>query len=411
MTQPFQPEPTPPRAQARIEASRDRAEDQPRRDQPIEDQITEDQPEADRPIAPNRAMAYWLLTLFVIFSGSLVSLSWFGFKLFQTNAERINQVLANQQADQTALQQSLKAAQAQLAQTQSQIEAEHSALAQIRAQQHTSQQDVTQQIDQIEHKVAGIQDRLGRGETAWQMADIGFLLTRAQERLSLANDAAGASVALKLADEHIASLALPQMLPVRKAISDALTELSAQAAFDRVGFALRLQREAADIPAWPLIGDTTPAASEPKAATATQVDDSAPWYIRWPKAAWRPIADWFSQQFSLTRTDEPVKASARAVTDRETQLWLTAVREALLARDTPSLHSAIAQAQDWIKTHYASQAAAPSAALDSLSQLQTATQTRAIDLASVFSAWQAAQKASAPAAETGAAQSRVEGQP
>jgi uroporphyrin-3 C-methyltransferase len=234
------------------------------------------------------------------------------------------------------------------------------------------------------------------------LADIGFLLTRAQERLSIANDPAGAAIALKLADEHIASLALPQMLPVRAAISTALTELSAQAAFDRVGVALNLYRAAAQVGDWPLAGSETKSVAGAANNTQAHTQESAPqtsqapWYIRWPKAAWQPVADWFSQQFSLTRFDEPVKASARAATNRETLLWLTAVREAVLARDTATLTAAITQAKSWIASHYASQAPAPQAVLETLSQLQNDAQAQGISLAPIFSAWQAAQSTLPP---------------
>jgi uroporphyrin-3 C-methyltransferase len=397
MTQPLKPEPSAPH-------------DRPAIDPVIGNASDEFIKEPARPIAANRIYAYWLLTFFVAFSGSLISLSWVGFKLFQTNAERINTVLADQRAEQAAFSQSLIAAQSDLTQTQAQIKSERETITQLRTEHQASQHAFTQQIGAVENKIAGIQDRLGRGETAWQLADIGFLLTRAQERLSIANDPAGAAIALKLADEHIATLALPQMLPVRAAISEALTQLNPAAAFDRVGIALSLYRAAAQIGDWPLAG------SEPKSVAGapgnTQAHPSgqentqahtqahtqgsapqttqAPWYIRWPQAAWQPVASWFSQQFSLTRFDEPAKASARAAADRETLLWLTAVREALLARDTATLTAAITQAKSWIASHYASQAPAPQAVLDTLSQLQSDAQAQGISLAPIFSAWQAA---------------------
>lgn len=362
----------------------------------------------ERPIPPNRVYAYWLLTFFVIFTGSLVSLSWVGFKLFQTNAERINTVLADQHAKQAQVSQSLIAAQSDLAQTQAQIQSERETITQLSTELQTSQHAFAQQIGQVENKIAGIQDRLGRGEIAWQLADIGFLLTRAQERLSIANDPTGTAIALKLADEHIATLSLPQMLPVRAAISTALTQLNAATAFDRVGVALSLHRAAAELGDWPLafgepktrantenptpISPSSQANTQDSAPQATQ----APWYIRWPKAAWQPVADWFSRQFSLTRTDEPVKASARAATDRETLLWLTAVREALLARDTITLKAAITQAQSWISHHYDSQAPAPQAVLKTLSQIERETQAQGMSLAPIFSAWQAAKTTLTP---------------
>ncbi|MBN2855114.1 MAG: uroporphyrinogen-III C-methyltransferase, partial [Halothiobacillaceae bacterium] len=334
MTQPLKPEPSAP-------------EDQPASDPVMGRAAAESAAEPERPIPPSRVYAYWLLTFFVIFTGSLVSLSWVGFKLFQTNAERINSVLADQRAEQATFSQSLITAQNGLSQTQAEIKSERETFSQLSAEQKASQHALAQQIGQVENKIAGIQDRLGQGEIAWQWADIGFILTRAQERLSIANDPAGAAIALKLADEHIARLALPQMLPVRAAISTALTQLVPAAALDRVGVALSLQRAAAQLGDWPLaLSESQSVASAPNSNPSGQASGQAhpqesatqaPWYIRWPNAAWQPVADWFARQFTFTRSNEPVKTSARAATDRETLTWLTAVREALLARDTPSL--------------------------------------------------------------------------
>jgi len=390
MTQPLKPEPSAP-------------EDQPASDPVMGRAAAESAAEPERPIPPSRVYAYWLLTFFVIFTGSLVSLSWVGFKLFQTNAERINSVLADQRAEQATFSQSLITAQNGLSQTQAEIKSERETFAQLSAEQKASQHALAQQIGQVENKIAGIQDRLGQGEIAWQWADIGFILTRAQERLSIANDPAGAAIALKLADEHIARLALPQMLPVRAAISTALTQLAPAAALDRVGVALSLRRAAAQLGDWPLaLSESQSVASAPNSNPSGQASGQAhpqesptqaPWYIRWPNAAWQPVADWFARQFTLTRSDEPVKTSARAATDRETLTWLTAVREALLARDTPSLEAAITQAQSWITHHYERQAPAPQATLKTLSQLQSDTQTQTLSLAPIFSAWQAAKGA------------------
>ncbi|MHB9020634.1 MAG: uroporphyrinogen-III C-methyltransferase [Halothiobacillus sp.] len=368
------------------------------------DQAAEKTAAEDRPIPLSRVYAYWLLTLFVVFSGSLVSLSWIGWKLFQTNAERIDQVLTTQRAEQNNLSQALSAAQRELIHAQTQIKTERGEITQLRSENQAGQQALTAQIGQVEQKLAGIQDRLGRGETAWQLADIGFLLTRAQERLSIAHDPEGAAVALRLADERLAALALPQLLPVRAAISDALTGLDTVAALDRVGMALALRRTAEQVTLWPLAGsepNNQTSATEP-ATTSTNTPSNtlatgAPWYIRWPRAAWQPIADWFTRQFTLTRSDEPFKASARTATDHETLLWLTAVREALLARDTPMLRASLTQAQHWILGHYATQAPDLHAVLNDLTKTQEFTTTAHWpSLAPIFKAWQAAGLTPAP---------------
>ncbi|WP_322628410.1 uroporphyrinogen-III C-methyltransferase [Halothiobacillus sp.] len=348
------------------------------------------------PIPAHRAYGYWLLLLFVVFVGSLASLAWYGWNLFQANAERINHVLITQKADQNALGQALQASRSQLDQLSKTMNSAQQQATQQREQLQTesqsTQQKLAQRIDNLDHHYAQIEDRLGRGELAWQVAEIGFLLTRAEERLSVAHDPAGAEVALTLADQRLARLSRPEVLPVRSAISQVLARLQTVDAFDRVGMALTLRRSASDVSNWPLAGtvDTAQAASAPVVPASSVAPVVAPWYVRWPHAVWQPVADWLGRQFTVTHSDEPLKASARASTDRETLIWLTAVREALLARDTPALEASIRQAEDWIKPHYDDQASVVSRTLKALEETGSfyAAQTLP-NLAPVFKAWRA----------------------
>lgn len=349
----------------------------------------------EAPVPVQRAYGYWLLLLFVVFAGSLVSLAWYGWSLFQANATQINHVLMAQKADQTALDQALQTAQSRLDRLSAATHSAQDRAAGQREQMQSAQQKLVQRVDNLDRHYAQIEDRLGRGELAWHVAEIGFLLTRAEERLSVAHDPAGAAVALTLADKRLATLSRPEALSVRSAISEALAQLQKVEAFDRVGMALTLRRSADEVTGWPLMG-AEQAAQPHNDATAQatpevgQTPAESPWYVRWPRVVWQPAAAWLDRQFTLTRSDAPLKASARASTDRETLIWLTAVREALLARDSRSLAESIHQAETWITSHYAEQAPAVARALKALQQIRTFYASRTLpDLAPVFKAWRA----------------------
>lgn len=358
-------------------------------------------PPEEAAVVVRRAYGYWLLTLFIVFTGSLVSVSWYGWKLFQTNAGRLDSLMATQHTDQRTLSASLKDTQDKLAQLNEQLTAQEKKTGAQLAQTQTETQQATQalqgRLTAVEKNLAGIQNRLGQGERAWKAAEIGFLLTRAQERLSIAQDPAGATVALKLADQRLAALSLPQTLPVRAAISDALVGLRKADDFDAVGMALSLRRAAENISNWPLIG-TKPesTATAPKVAaaaegTASNSSATEPWYIRWPQFVWRPVSEWFNRQFTLTRSDEPVKASARVSDDRETRLWLTAVREGLLSRDMHRMMPSIVEAQEWIAQHYATDAPDVHHTLAELKRTQDFYAGRQWpSFAPIFKAWAAA---------------------
>lgn len=353
-------------------------------------------------VAVQRSYGYWILTLFVIFTGSLISVSWYGWKLFQTNADRMDGLMATQHSDQLALSQSLKNTQGQLTQLSAQLTTQEKKTGEQIAEtqsetQHTAQA-LSGRLSTLEKNLAGIQNRLGQGERAWKTAEIGFLLTRAQERLSIAQDPAGAAVALKLADQRLAALALPQTIPVRTAISDVLIGLGKADDFDAVGMALRLRRAAENVSQWPLVGART-ASSSPEAtsaapaesATAAPAVETAPWYVRWSRDVWHPVSEWFSRQFTLTRSDDPVKASARVSNDLETRLWLTAVREGLLSHDMHLMMPSIVEAHDWITQHYATDASDVSQTLAALKETQDFYAGRQWpSFAPIYKAWAAA---------------------
>lgn len=337
-----------------------------------------------------RSYGYWLLALFVIFTASLVSLSWYGWQLFQADNQRINSLEASQQNERSVLQQSSNENKQQISSLNGQLSALTKQVAQTESAIQKTSHALNDRVAAVENNLADIQNKLGQGERAWKAAEINFLLTRAQERLSISQDPAGAATALKLADQRLAELALPQVIPVRAAISHALTSLNKADDFDVVGMALRLRRVAASVSQWPLIGtqsnvtpqkttnqgavkDTVKDAVKPDTAnpaTAAQTTTPSPWYIRWPRDGWHHVTEWFSRQFTLTRSDQPVKASARASDDRETRLWLTAVRESLVSQDRRMLMPSLTEAQKWIRQHYATDNAEVRQALTSLKEIQ-----------------------------------------
>ncbi|OZB79177.1 MAG: hypothetical protein B7X29_01855, partial [Halothiobacillus sp. 13-55-115] len=95
--------------------------------------------------------------------------------------------------------------------------------------------------------------------------------------------------------------------------------------------------------------------------------------------------------FTLTRSDEPVKASARVSDDRETRLWLTAVREGLLSRDMHRMMPSIIEAQEWITKHYATDAPDVHHTLAELKQTRDFYAGRQWpSFAPIFKAWAAA---------------------
>lgn len=327
-----------------------------------------DQPAAkspDKPVKPassGRGAVVLALVLFALLLAGLVGASWYGWTLIQADQAALAQVKDQQAGARTDLDQRLSSVHQQVSQLSDQLDQQDQSL---KAKDAATDQRVTH----LSQQFAQLSDRLGRGDLAWHIAEIGSLLTRAQERLVVSRDPHGALVALDLADQRLAALDRPELLPVRSAISDVREALAKVQGVDRIGMALHLRRAADSVSNWPLKGmKAKPSANAAPAAPATDVSQPSatdqPWYRR----AWHETRAWFARQFTVTRSDEPVKANARATTDRETRLWLTAVRESLLARDVAGVGAAVTQAKEWIDAHYAVDAAPVADALKALDE-------------------------------------------
>lgn len=315
-----------------------------------------------KPASSGRGAVVLALVLFALLLAALAGASWYGWTLIQADQAALAQVKSQQTGAQTDLDQRLSSVHQQVSQLGDQLDQQDQSL-------KAKDAATDQRVSHLSKQFAQLSDRLGRGDLAWHIAEIGSLLTRAQERLVVSRDPHGALVALDLADQRLAALDRPELLPVRSAISDVREALSKVQGVDRIGMALHLRRAADSVSNWPLKGmKAKPNSNAAPAAPATDVSQPAaadqPWYRR----AWHATTAWFARQFTVTRSDEPVKANARATTDRETRLWLTAVRESLLARDVAGVGAAVTQAKEWIDGHYAVDAAPVADALKALDE-------------------------------------------
>ncbi|MDG4868313.1 uroporphyrinogen-III C-methyltransferase [Guyparkeria sp. 1SP6A2] len=325
------------------------------------------------------------------------------------------QLLEEQQAEQEArvadleqVDERVAALQERLQDTRSEVDALEGQGEAIRRQVESAlrgqQNDLAERQDRLDARIAQIDDRLSRGEIAWKTAEIGFLLTRAQERLVIARDPDGAVLALQLADERVADLSRPHWLPLRSAISDAIGKIEAAGEGDRIGQALALRRLGDRVESWPLAGESeTPERGQDELTDAAEpLPADAAWYEK----TWAGVTDWLGRQVSVTRSDTPTRLRERVANDREMRLWLTAVRESLLARDVDGLRATVAEARDWLTAHYDLAASGPAAAQKALETTQNRFGGREFpSLDAVLTAWEKAserEKARTSTADGGA---------
>lgn len=211
----------------------------------------------------------------------------------------------------------------------------------------------------VEQGLTRIQDRTTRQERGWQVAEVKHLQRMAAHRLRLMDDPAGAERALQAADELLAELGDPRLLPVREALAAEIQALQDMPRPDIPGIALRLERLASDLRPLPLKGQTPPRREVRDLIAGEAPPADAPWWAR----AWAEIREALSEHIAIRRHAEPV----RALPDAETELFLRqlitlrveAARIAVLRRDDAEYQRHLAAATELLDEYYDAAAAAP----------------------------------------------------
>ncbi|MFO7808347.1 uroporphyrinogen-III C-methyltransferase [Guyparkeria sp.] len=362
--------------------------------------------------APRRSAIPWLVIGVLILFALAAAGGWQLWQLQQAQQQALASQAGERQMLGKELSQEIERLDEQLGSTRSSVSSLEDRGEAIRQEVESGlqaqQDELAERQDHLDARIARIDDRLSRGEIAWKTAEIGFLLTRAQERLTIARDPDGAMLALQLADQRVAALSRPHWLTLRSAISDAIAEIEATGEGDRVGQALALRRLTDRVEDWPLAdgadGGAGGQTEEPAGTgdTGESLPDDAAWYEK----AWAATSGWVAGQVTVTRSDTPTHLRERVATDREMRLWLTAVRESLLSRDQDALSTTLDEARGWLESHYATEADGPAKALEALERTRERFDSRDFpSIDAVLGAWERAdarEKVRAESAETAA---------
>ena len=221
----------------------------------------------------------------------------------------------------------------------------------------------------------------GRDERLWRLGEIERLLTAAQTRLRLLDDAATARLLLQEIDRTAAPLG-GEALPLRETVQQAMTGLASGASLDREGIALRLTQLAEVLPDLPL---AKAGSDEPQ---PTMEEGWWPQTKAWV-GSWLHIANKNGAP-TTARQDDTLKAATAQLLD---------ARRALLARDTGKAHSMAKQVLDAASARLDGKDARTATMLDDLRGIVTRLAQPApatVDLTPAFTALRALRAASSP---------------
>lgn len=297
-----------------------------------------------------RKKAYAMLLTFTFFIAiSAAGLAAYDFWLWRAQAPLTAQLSETQSAlggridDVQGQLQSLQTTLNAETQARKNAEAEHQAL-------NTAMQAIT--------------DKLGRTTVAWRLAEVEYLLTVANHRLTLAQDRDTAIAVFETADQRLRAIGDPALLKVRKIIADEVTALRSLPEPDITGMALRLGSLAENVEQLSLI--------DPQriiTATGTEAEQSPANWRDWPQAVWNDLKG-LVQVRRHQQPVEPLLPPEQAWFLRENlRLKLEQARLALLRRDTALFRQTLAEAKHWIDNFFDAQTSAVAGTLDIFTEL------------------------------------------
>lgn len=243
---------------------------------------------------------------------------------------------------------------------------------------------------------------LSRNRDEWTFAEIEQTLVTANQQLQLAGNVRAALIALQAADTRLQNMNRPQLLNLRKAISDDMARLKSAPAVDIVGLSARIDTVIAGVDKLPLTAETRVAADAPAApAAAAPAADTAPDDSGWSRF-WRGVWQDLRQMVHVQRVDQkdvPLLAPQQAFFLRENlKLRLLNARLALLSRDQAVFRNDLKTAQEWLKRYFDTRDKAVANAVTMLASLQKTDVTIELpDLSATLNALKLASPASARA--------------
>ena len=226
-------------------------------------------------------------------------------------------------------------------------------------QQSQESQQQRKELDAVAGALAEMSSRIVTAEQEWQLNEIGYLLELAHQRLTLTGDINLAQKALLIADDRLSGFVSPEILEIRRSISDDLKKINKLLVSDFSATAIDLSTLIHKIAGLPLKGDNArpswenvqlEESSEPDTIAAEKSDQNN-WLV-WAKEIFGDV----SRLVQIRRVDQTqlpkLESSQRFLAYENLRLQLLAGQLALLQRDQGVFEASIQQSRAWLIAYF-----------------------------------------------------------
>lgn len=189
-----------------------------------------------------------------------------------------------------------------------------------------------------------------RDQRGWTLAEAEYLMRIARYRLDLLRDPQGAADALSQADQRLAHLGDPEMLPVRRDLAAEVQSLHDYQAPDKVGVLLRLDQVMSQIllPT-PLGAALLDHSGQPAPASAARTSGGTGGVRGFLAAVWHSISEHVSIRHYPQRINDLAVVTSQGQAAQSLYLYLENARAAVLAEDDKAYHQSIADILNTLK--------------------------------------------------------------
>ena len=226
-------------------------------------------------------------------------------------------------------------------------------------QQSQEGQQQRKELDAVAGALADMSSRIVTAEQEWQLNEINYLLELAHQRLTLTGDTNLTQKALLIADDRLSGFVSPEILEIRRSISDDLKKINELSVSDFSATAIDLSTLIYKIAELPLKGDNARPSwenvqleegAEP-ATTAIEKSDQNNWLV-WAKEIFGDV----SRLVQIRRVDQTqlpkLESSQRFLAYENLRLQLLAGQLALLQRDQGVFKASIQQSRAWLIAYF-----------------------------------------------------------
>ena len=210
----------------------------------------------------------------------------------------------------------------------------------------STQVSLAQRIAQMEQRLLGLAAQTTGGREVMQLTEIEFLLRHAARRLQLAGDPEGARVVLQQAQDSLDALSAPALNGVAQELAAVIAALESVPPVDLARISGQLLALERAVPDWPLAEATR------SVEAAIDTDAEATWWQRLKSG----LGDLVVVRQRAESDPVLLQVNEARALRANVQIELTAARLAALRRDEAAYRSALAQAEQWRKQYFATEA-------------------------------------------------------